>query len=144
MLEFDKRAYKRAICICEAEIIGDNKDEDNVKISVIDFAAGGIKFFTDNCKNEEIYNSLPPNATQEEKPTPCLTLGSLYKLRLLINEPGIDIVDIVINIKIRRADTRVGADNTRHYGASFEGLTPQQRIHLDEIVQYKNRHKNAE
>ncbi|MCL1789207.1 MAG: PilZ domain-containing protein [Oscillospiraceae bacterium] len=142
MLEFDKRAYKRAICICEAELITEN--EDSIEISVIDLAAGGMKFFTNDCKNEAVYDALSPGSPPSETPEPCLKLGNVYKLKLSIHEPGIDIVEILVDIKIRRADTRIGAENIRHYGASFENLTTALSIRLDEILQYKKRHKNTE
>ena len=144
----DKRAYKRAICMCEAEIIVDDKSKNNIDVSVIDLsvvdlAAGGIKFFTNDCKNEPVYKSMSPDETPDKMPELCLKLGSVHRLKLSINEPSMDVDDIYVDIKIRRADAGIGADNIRHYGASFENLSAAERIRLDEIVQYKNRNSKS-
>jgi hypothetical protein len=119
-MEFDKRAYIRSACICVAEIIIDEDNDETAPISIIDLAAGGIKFVAErsDCK---------------------YPLGNVYPIRLTIQESGVDMDDILVDIKIRRVE--LGGHNIHIYGASFEGLTMSQSIRIDEILQYKKRHK---
>jgi len=114
----EKRAYLRGNCFCEAEIILDEDYGDSESVSVIDLAAGGLKFTADG-KNT-VY-----------------TVGEQYLLKLSINESGLHIDDIVTTIRICR--TEISGNNIHIYGAAFVDLTETQGIRIDEIIQLKKR-----
>jgi len=118
MMEFEKRAYIRATCICEAEIVLDEDNDETIGISVIDLAAGGLKFISEKGNTEYV-------------------MGTVYSLRLSISESDVDMDDIMVDIKIRRIES--GGNDVRTYGASFENITSAQSIRIDEILQYKKR-----
>jgi hypothetical protein len=120
MMEFEKRAYIRANCICEAEIVIDEEDDETEEISVLDLAAGGLSFIAD--KNNSEYK-----------------FGETYRLKLCVNEHNADI-DIATNIKIKRVS--VADDGAMMYGASFENPFADQSIRIDEFILYKKRMRN--
>jgi hypothetical protein len=118
VMENEKRAYVRGNCFCEAEVIIDEEDDLIEEVSVIDLAAGGLKFTTENSENE-------------------LNAGETYLLRLKIDESDIHIDEILTNVKIRRSELTGG--NVRIYGAEFLELSEEQGIRIDEIIQHKKR-----
>lgn len=134
MLENERRSYIRATCICEAEIILDAENDETAEVSVIDLAAGGLKFVSwaakqgGKCRSDDCECNY--------------VLGNIYPLKLSINEVGIDIDDISAEIKIRRVE--LDDDGIHCYGASFENLTVDQSIRIDEILQFKRRHRYKE
>ena len=117
-MENEKRAYIRGNCFCEAEIILDEENDDTEEVSVIDLAAGGLKF------------------TADKENTPY-ALGDTYTLRLSINESDITFDEILTDIKICR--TELSGGGMRIYGAAFVELTEKQSVRIDEIIQQKMR-----
>jgi c-di-GMP-binding flagellar brake protein YcgR len=118
-MEFDKRSYMRSNCFCEAEIVISEESGDFEPISVVDLAAGGIKFIAEEGTDREY------------------SLGSIYPIRLSIHESDVDIDDILVDIQVRRIE--LSANNIPAYGASFEDITLEQGIRIDEIIRYKKR-----
>jgi len=116
-LEYEKRAYIRANCICEAEIVVDEYEGETEEISVVDLAAGGLSFFAGEDNSEYI-------------------LGEIYHLKLSVNEHHADI-EISTDIKIRRAG--VDDNGVKVYGAAFEKPSNEQSIRIDEFILYKKR-----
>jgi hypothetical protein len=114
----EKRAYLRGNCFCEAEVIIDEDYAETEEVSVLDLAAGGIKFAAEGGNT-------------------VLNQGEVYKIRLSIHESDINIDDIVTDVKICRIEE--SGNNIRIYGAAFEGLTELDGIRLDEIIQHKKR-----
>jgi hypothetical protein len=117
-MDNEKRAYLRGNCFCVAEIIVDQETGESEEISVIDLAAGGLKFTADGSNSE-------------------YRLGEIYLLKLAINESDVNIDDILTNIKICR--TELSGSDVHIYGAAFRDLTTTQSIRIDEIIQHKKR-----
>jgi hypothetical protein len=114
----EKRAYLRGNCFCDAEIIVDEDFGEKEDVSVIDLAAGGLKFTAEDSNVE-------------------LKIGEIHPIRLSIHESDINIPEINAAVKICRSELDGGG--VRLYGASFVDLTESQEIRIDEILQHKKR-----
>jgi len=116
----EKRQYLRGRCNCTAQVIVDENAKERVRIFVVDLSAGGLKF------KAKIANS-------EYK------IGHFYLLKLSVNEPRVDIHDVLTNIKIHRIESV--DEKTRSYGASFEDLSEHKRSRIDAFIRHKESRK---